>query len=213
MWPICWITGLLRQWENLWWFQRLLISRIWVHHWEELLSSRAERTIGSLRCWRYSSAWIPLTANGGEALAAFVAAEKLCSLVTGSADCPYSRCTQSSALHHHFHLMLQHHLWSPPYHSASVCVHNHWRWVMTRFESLIRPRIIILRTELIGVPTDAPPAWSCDSAPESLSSVFKCIYSTAGMSLVAEGVHSMRCINWCMLNVFHMYTSVLVVKL
>ena len=41
--------------------------------------------------------WIPLTANGDEALAAFVAAEKLCSLVTGSSGCPYSLRTLSSA--------------------------------------------------------------------------------------------------------------------
>ena len=47
----------------------------------------------------------------------------------------------------------------------SVCVYNHlWR-LMTRFGSLIRPRIIFLQTELIGVLTNAPHACSCD-APE-----------------------------------------------
>ena len=79
--------------------------------------------------------------------------------------------------HHHFHLMLQHHLWPPPRYWASVCVCNHFWRVMTRLGSLIRPRIIFLQTKLIGVLTNAPPVCSCD-APEWC--VFKCLYITVG---------------------------------
>ena len=50
--PVRWAAGAER--ERFRWFQRLLISRVWVYHWEELLSFRADRTIGSLRCWLYS---------------------------------------------------------------------------------------------------------------------------------------------------------------
>ena len=64
--------------------------------------------------------------------------------------------------HHHFHLMLQYHLWPPPRYCI-VCVCNPFWRVMTSFGSLIRPRIIVLQTKLIGVLTNAPPACSCDA--------------------------------------------------
>ena len=49
---------------------------------------------------------------------------------------------------------------------------------------------------------------------QSLCDVCLSVYmQLLGMSLMAKGVHSMRCINSCMSNVFHVYTSVFVVKL